>query len=246
MQSQAAASVHVAPWSAMAQKFGAWYERESVTANYDLFLRLPALLFFGTVGYLQFNSLADLLTRDQGLAPSVFAGALAARSMSLVVVVVFAALTLIRSKAVARSKGLWPRVAAILGSSAGFAFIFTTRAEPSLAWDVVSASLSAVGALLTAIVVLRLGRSFSTMPEARRLVTEGAYRIVRHPLYAVEEIAIIGVFLQFRSLPAAAIVLVHLAFQIERMRNEEKVLTQSFPEYTDYARRTARLVPGVY
>ena len=110
----------------------------------------------------------------------------------------------------------------------------------------VSASLSAVGALLTAIVVLRLGRSFSTMPEARRLVTEGAYRIVRHPLYAVEEIAIIGVFLQFRSLPAAAIVLVHLAFQIERMRNEEKVLTQSFPEYTDYARRTARLVPGVY
>lgn len=246
MQSQAAARAPSAPWGALTDKFSAWYERESATANYDLFLRLPALAFFGTVAFLQFNALADLLTRETTLAPSVHAAAIAARSMSLVVVVVFAALTLLRSRAVARSKGLRPRVAAILGSSVGFAFMFTARAEPSLAWDVASASLSAIGALLTAIVVLRLGRSFSTMPEARRLVTEGAYRIVRHPLYAVEEVALIGVFLQFRSWEAAAILLVHLAFQIERMRNEEKVLAQSFPEYTDYAKRTSRLVPGVY
>ena len=36
------------------------------------------------------------------------------------------------------------------------------------------------------------------------------------------------------------------AFQLQRMKYEERVLFQSFPEYGDYMARTARLVPGVY
>jgi protein-S-isoprenylcysteine O-methyltransferase Ste14 len=36
------------------------------------------------------------------------------------------------------------------------------------------------------------------------------------------------------------------AFQLQRMKYEELVLFQSFPEYGDYMARTARLVPGVY
>jgi protein-S-isoprenylcysteine O-methyltransferase Ste14 len=35
-------------------------------------------------------------------------------------------------------------------------------------------------------------------------------------------------------------------FQFERMRNEERVLVEAFPQYGDYMARTARLVPGVY
>jgi len=35
------------------------------------------------------------------------------------------------------------------------------------------------------------------MPEARKLVTRGAYRFVRHPLYVAEEVAIIGTFLLY-------------------------------------------------
>jgi protein-S-isoprenylcysteine O-methyltransferase Ste14 len=41
-------------------------------------------------------------------------------------------------------------------------------------------------------------------------------------------------------------VLVHLALQIARMRNEEAVLAHAFPEYASYCARTARIVPGVY
>jgi len=36
------------------------------------------------------------------------------------------------------------------------------------------------------------------------------------------------------------------ALQFQRMKYEEQVLFQSFPEYADYMARTARLVPGVY
>jgi len=37
------------------------------------------------------------------------------------------------------------------------------------------------------------------MAEARRLVTSGPYRLVRHPLYLAEELAVVGIFVQ--SLP---------------------------------------------
>ena len=44
-----------------------------------------------------------------------------------------------------------------------------------------------------------VGRSVSVMPEARKLVTSGLYRHIRRPLYLVEEIGVLGLFLQFRS-----------------------------------------------
>ena len=42
------------------------------------------------------------------------------------------------------------------------------------------------------------------------------------------------------------IVIVQLALQIVRIHYEEKVLCETFPEYSDYAKKTWRLVPGVY
>jgi len=92
--------------------------------------------------------------------------------------------------------------------------------------------------------VLRwLGRAFSIMPEARRLVTHGPYRVVRHPLYICEEVAVIGVFIQVLSPLAVFIFIMHAVFQVRRMLNEETVLEGTFPEYADYARRTPRLIP---
>jgi protein-S-isoprenylcysteine O-methyltransferase Ste14 len=103
-----------------------------------------------------------------------------------------------------------------------------------------------LGHVLAVYALAWLGRSFSIMAEARRLVTSGPYARVRHPLYLAEEIAVIGLFLQYASPSTALLVVAHLAFQLQRMRNEEQILRDSFPEYAAYARATRRLVPGVY
>jgi protein-S-isoprenylcysteine O-methyltransferase Ste14 len=69
---------------------------------------------------------------------------------------------------------------------------------------------------------------------------------VRHPLYLFEEIASLGILLQFFSPYTALVFLVHIVIQIQRMKNEETVLEKVFPEYKYYKATTARVIPKVY
>lgn len=180
---------------------------------------------------IQFVDIADLLSR-----------------ISLLAFLVSAAwFSLMRAKPLGKAPGVMPRIVALLGASLIYGIPFLPRLEEPPVWLLVLAtSLAAAGNLLAAIVISRLGKSFSVMSEARRLVTGGPYRLVRHPLYLTEEIAIIGCFLPYWSLPALALFLSHLVMQLLRMRNEEAVLRATFPDYAEYARHTNRLIPGIW
>ena len=74
-------------------------------------------------------------------------------------------------------------------------------------------------------------------------MTRGPYAIVRHPLYVTEEIAMIGMVLLCLSPAAIVIAGVQWLFQLRRMTHEERVLSEVFPEYSDYAASTARIIP---
>ena len=37
-----------------------------------------------------------------------------------------------------------------------------------------------------------------------------------------------------------------LGFQLQRMRKEEQILRETFPEYAAYAAQNRRVIPGVY
>jgi len=168
---------------------------------------------------------------------------IAARASSALFVALAAATTLTRLTPVRKAAGIEPRIAAVLGTFLLTAMALLPRQElPAIALGF--SSLLIIAGMLTSFIVLRwLGRAFSIMAEARRLVTHGPYRFVRHPLYVCEELAVIGTFIQVLSPLAAVIFVMHGVFQIRRMLNEETVLEETFPEYADYARRTPRLIP---
>ncbi len=222
-----------------------WSDRVAASKTYDLVMRLPGSLYFLAVAGREALAIRDAVAAQMNLADPTFLLAMASR---LALVLFFAtqiALFLIRRRPTLRASGMWPRVSAVIGATLSMAMVLLPRAPLATVWNLASILLILVGNYLSLIVVAKLGRSLSILPEARRLVTDGPYRWARHPLYLTEEIAIIGVFIQFRSLPAAAIVLVHFGFQLARMHNEEAVLRRAFPEYEEYRRRTAMLIPGV-
>ena len=157
-----------------------------------------------------------------------------------------AAMTLARRRPLRKSDGWLPRLAALAGLLMLYCLLLFPRAAADAPWDAASLALLLGGHVLCAVTLLQLGRSFSVMPEARKLVTAGLYSRVRHPLYMAEAVATLGVFLQYRTLGAALLVAAQFAVQLWRMREEEKVLDAQFPEYAAYRARTARLIPGVY
>ncbi|MBC8036810.1 MAG: isoprenylcysteine carboxylmethyltransferase family protein [Rhizobiales bacterium] len=152
--------------------------------------------------------------------------------------------TIVRLKPLRSAEGIEPRVTALAGT---FAMVFLVLLPPAIPllppFKVFALCLMMIGFSLSAYVLYWLGRSFSIMAEARRLVTSGPYAVVRHPLYVVEEIAVLGVLLLNLSLPAVLLVAAHWALQLRRMHNEERVLAQAFPEYADYAAKTPKFIP---
>ncbi len=94
--------------------------------------------------------------------------------------------------------------------------------------------------------LLFLRRSLSIIPEARRLVTGGPYRFIRHPLYAAEILAAVALVLARPGLWATLTLAPFIAVQMLRARFEEGLLARIFPEYRLYARRTRKLIPLVW
>lgn len=165
---------------------------------------------------------------------------------TMLFLVLIAVMTLARLRPLRKSEGWLPRAAALAGLLMLYGLMLFPRAAPDPGWDAASLAILVAGQFLCAVAMLQLGRSFSVMPEARRLVTAGLYGKIRHPLYLAEAVATLGVYLQFRSLTAALLVAAQFGVQLWRMKEEEKVLEAQFPEYAGYRRRTARLLPGVY
>jgi protein-S-isoprenylcysteine O-methyltransferase Ste14 len=90
-----------------------------------------------------------------------------------------------------------------------------------------------------------LRRSFSIIPEARRLVTGGPYSLSRHPVYLGEVVAAIGINLATAGWPGALAVVYFIGCELLRIRWEEGVLGRAFPDdYPGYARRVPRYVPN--
>jgi protein-S-isoprenylcysteine O-methyltransferase Ste14 len=168
----------------------------------------------------------------------------AARIANVMFVGLIASTTLTRLVPILKSKGIEPRISALLGTFMSMGLAVLPKADLGPIWSITSTVLIIGGTTLSFVVLRWLGRSFSILAEARRLVTEGPYRFVRHPLYLCEGIAIVGVLLQVISPWAVLIAIVIAMIQYRRMINEEAVLNSAFPaEYQAYAARTPRIVP---
>jgi protein-S-isoprenylcysteine O-methyltransferase Ste14 len=112
----------------------------------------------------------------------------------------------------------------------------------------ISTSLQLLGLALMVWARLTFGlRSFhyAANPTQGELVTKGPYRYVRNPIYAAAWLIIwTGVAVHWSPTNAvlAAVVAVMLTV---RIACEEALLRGAYPEYADYATKTARLIPFV-
>ena len=97
--------------------------------------------------------------------------------------------------------------------------------------------------------VLKLGTNLTPLPyplDHNRLVTQGIYALIRHPLYSCQLIAPLGWVVYSLSLSHFLLLVVAFLFFDYKATQEEAWLTERHPEYADYARGTRKLIPWVY
>ncbi len=123
-------------------------------------------------------------------------------------------------------------------------------------WSHVPLWVEGLGAVLIALCMLFVWDVFRhnsfAAPQVRlqseqRVVTEGPYATVRHPMYAAAILYFVGAPLLLGSwwgLPAVPVFVLALG---ARAVGEERMLRHALPDYDDYARRVSfRLLPGVW
>jgi protein-S-isoprenylcysteine O-methyltransferase Ste14 len=223
------------------------------TKLYDLFAAAPLIVWYLFCAAHILPSLDDQIAlvklfvrTDPSVLPATLVLDTVSHVSTLVFLVVLVVMFAVRHIPQRAALGFYPRFAAAAGTFLSVGFLLLPAQELSYALHLASLLLVIAGTVFAICALLVLGRSISLLPEARRLVTRGPYALVRHPLYLGEMVAIAGVALQYLSAWALLLLGLVWAFQLQRMKYEELVLFQSFPEYGEYMARTARLVPGVY
>jgi protein-S-isoprenylcysteine O-methyltransferase Ste14 len=212
-------------------------------------MRVPLAALMSQAGVVTWRNLHVHVTtcapsKGFGFYSGLFSQVAVLSYIALVVV-----LTLARRRPLVKLRGLAPRAAALAASCLlPIALGALQKPRPAPAREALGAVLILAGMTVAVWTLGWLGRSFSVMPEARRLVTGGPYRWVRHPLYLGEAVQSLGVLALFPSLVVLFLVAAQLALQAWRIRFEERALREGFPEEFDrFAARTrARLLPGIW
>ncbi|MBS1188563.1 MAG: Isoprenylcysteine carboxyl methyltransferase [Rhodocyclaceae bacterium] len=221
------------------------FEQFSRSKAYDLLMRLPILAFNGYFLVREVQALWAYLGEHPAWGPSF--GDVLLNTASRLAIIGFIGLLflfhLLRSRPVLKSRGVVPRVVAVMGVVLVLGWVVLPRAVPDVRYDLAAMLVILLGNLLSVVSVVHLGRSLSVMPEARKLVTSGPYALVRHPLYLAEGISLLGILVAFRSWAALVLVVVNFGFQVARARYEERVLARAFPDYETYRQTTPMLIP---
>lgn len=94
-----------------------------------------------------------------------------------------------------------------------------------------------------------LGNNYSPCFDAHlpfRIVTDGPYRYIRHPLYLANILQGIGYILASGSLWVLLLAAYGTFGIIRAIIREESYLGKTFPEYEHYRAKTSRLIPFIY
>ncbi|MCS6989702.1 MAG: isoprenylcysteine carboxylmethyltransferase family protein [Chloroherpetonaceae bacterium] len=141
------------------------------------------------------------------------------------------------------------RGAGLLAVYAGAIYEFS-RSEPCLATAIVGVALALAAIVINRLAISALGKFWDKLviKDDHRLITDGIYAFVRHPIYASYILLFFGYVALFQAPISAAILAIVSAIWFgKRIEIEEKMLIEKFgDEYRRYCERSKRLFPFVY
>lgn len=110
-------------------------------------------------------------------------------------------------------------------------------------------AISIAGIILAIASRMQLGKNWSgtvTIKKDHELIQSGPYRLVCHPIYTGALMGLAGAALiQCEMKDLIAVIVLVIALHI-KMAKEEVFLSQIFPEYDSYKKKTKKIIPFIY
>lgn len=126
-----------------------------------------------------------------------------------------------------------------------------------LIWGSVSFKLSVISLVFISISFLLAVWAVVSMKESKlrispipakeaRMIINGPYRVIRHPMYTSIIIGMIGLLIIHFSIIRLIMFLALIVVLIIKLNWEEKMLLEKFSGYKNYRERTNKLIPFIY
>lgn len=123
--------------------------------------------------------------------------------------------------------------------------------DDPFSWHQIISWLFLCGSIIPAVEGFRLlrvvGKPDGQFENTTRLVKVGAYKYIRHPLYASLMFLGLGIFLKQISWVGGVCAIIDVAAIIATARQEENEMVERFgSEYTAYMQETKKFIPHIY
>ena len=149
-----------------------------------------------------------------------------------------------------RREGSGSRLLVIAMLVVGFALLIKKPALSSTPLFDAGLAITILGLAFTVWARVHLGRLWSgavTLKEGHQLIRSGPYGIVRHPIYTGLLTASVGTAMARGTIAALFGLLLIFGVCLIKIRAEERLMTEQFPDaYRDYRREVRTLIPFVW
>jgi protein-S-isoprenylcysteine O-methyltransferase Ste14 len=109
--------------------------------------------------------------------------------------------------------------------------------------------LSSIATVVNAKARIDIKNGYSMLIEKlddHKLITTGIYKYIRHPIYTAVLLITLSACIALEGKWSLILFLMTIGGLNIRIKNEEKFLLNTFPEYTEYSKKVKRLIPFIY
>lgn len=150
-----------------------------------------------------------------------------------------------------RQQRFFQDLSIVVGLTHGLALLVQNSATDQWAAIGIGMYGVALALFLSAIEAARrtpITRTFVYEPRCNTILTQGPYRVIRHPIYLAYSLAWLAAPVAMHSLPLGVTAVVMIGCYVVSAREEERRLAAGplAAEYEQYRAHTSRLIPFIY